>query len=149
MKPKRTQKDIAVETALYEKAVGKTVIQQESYKCKHIEYSTDGKKVREYETVEVRDVHKLQAAEMAAISMWLKCRQPHLWAEGQGETPTAVQIVDNIPVKVEADSSAVQTMLDTPLVTHTQTQETKKVNNLAKINSTQNTTPESATVYDQ
>lgn len=108
MAKRKNKLDTAVEHALYEKAAGATVCQQESYKCKHVEYNDAGKKVREYETVEVREVEKYLAPEMAAISMWLKARLPQVWGESAAPCAEPVRIVDDVPctaVLLTADGS--------------------------------------------
>lgn len=84
-----------MEAALYRKATGAYIPQQESYKCKHIRYDAAGKKTAEDETVEVCEVQKYYPPEMAAIALWLKTRCPEIWGDAPAAVPAA-QIVDDV-----------------------------------------------------
>ena len=90
----RRRADDAVERALLKKAKGNAYTEQDSSKCKAVEYAESGKKVREYETLETIDIKKPRPPDLAAISLWLKARRPELWAEGRSG---GAAIIDNIP----------------------------------------------------
>lgn len=88
------RKDEMVERALLKKARGYTYTEQDSNKCKAVEYAEGGKKTREYETLETVDLKKHMPPDLAAISLWLKARRPDRWGEGKGG---GAAIIDNIP----------------------------------------------------
>lgn len=84
----------AVEKALLRRARGYSYKEQDSCKCKTVEYSDDGKKLREIERLETVDVRKYMPPDLEAIVFWLKARRPARWG---GTAGGAAVLIDNIP----------------------------------------------------
>ena len=78
----RFEADFSVESALYRKAIGYNVKTPKTYKLKRVEFDPEtGKKIREYEELEVAEDECYVPPDLRAEMFWLKNRQPRRWSE--------------------------------------------------------------------
>lgn len=87
--------DDAVEKALLKKAKGYSYTQEDSCKCKTVEYDEHGKKVREDEVLRVIEVKKHMPPDYDSILFWLRSRRPQAW--GESVQNAGVPIIDDVP----------------------------------------------------
>lgn len=93
----KTGADVTVANRLFDRAVGATWVEQQAFKLKEIEYDpSTGRKVREYERVEVVNVVRAAPPDTPAIGLWLKNRRPDLWRD----KPEVPEDEDAQPVSV-------------------------------------------------
>ncbi len=87
--------DNAVEKALLKKAKGYSYTQEDSCKCKTVEYDEHGKKIREDEVLRVIEVKKHMPPDYDSILFWLRSRRPQAW--GEAAAGCGVPIIDDVP----------------------------------------------------
>ncbi len=87
--------DNAVEKALLKKAKGYSYTQEDSCKCKTVEYDEHGKKIREDEVLRVIEVKKHMPPDYDSILFWLRSRRPQAW--GEAAQAAGVPIIDDVP----------------------------------------------------
>jgi transposase-like protein len=72
--------DREVESALYKKAIGHTMTEQQAIKLKTVHYD-NGKRVLEEERVEIVEVERAIPPDTTAQIFWLKNRKPNDWRD--------------------------------------------------------------------
>ena len=73
--------DVEVENAMHDLCLGYTARVRKTFKLRHIEYDDNGRKIREWETLEagMDEVHI--PANVNAQKFWLANRRPDVWRE--------------------------------------------------------------------
>lgn len=74
--------DREVESALFKKAIGHTMIEQQAFKVKKVHYE-NGKRVLEEEEIKVVDVERAVPPDTTAQIFWLKNRKANEWRDKQ------------------------------------------------------------------
>jgi len=73
--------DMNIAGRLFERAKGVVIKTQQAFKFKTTEYNEQGKKVRDYEDVQIVDLEQEQPPDTTAIIFWLKNRNPEYWRD--------------------------------------------------------------------
>jgi len=89
--------DREVENALYKKAIGHTMIEQQAIKLKTVNYS-NGKRVLEDERIEIVEVEKVIPPDTTAQIFWLKNRKVKEWRDKQ-DIDLAIKEMPQITIK--------------------------------------------------
>lgn len=92
----KTMSDLEVEAALFEKAIGYTVVEEIPQKLKNSTY-IEGKK-NEQEEIEIIKVEKKIPADLSALKFWLERRCPEKWTDkATKQIDPIITVVHNIP----------------------------------------------------
>jgi transposase len=86
LKNARAYAHARVENALYQKAIGYTVIKQQPVKKKVADYDGVGKKIGEHEEIELIEVTEQLPPDMGAIAFYLKNNMPEKYKDKWPET---------------------------------------------------------------
>ncbi|MBR2800341.1 MAG: helix-turn-helix domain-containing protein [Oscillospiraceae bacterium] len=101
----RDLSDIEVENALRKKALGYNATVRKAIKLRHVDYDARGRKVREYETIEIVEEEVHVAADTQAGVFWLKNRRPADWREKRDAPPTLEELPDDGFIKMLSDAA--------------------------------------------
>jgi hypothetical protein len=86
----RVPADCIVAEKMFERAIGYEWVEEQAFKLRAVQYDPQtGKKLAEFEKIEIVEVKKKLPPDVAAIKFWLSCRQPQLWTEKQQLAVTA------------------------------------------------------------
>ncbi|MCF0055526.1 hypothetical protein [Dyadobacter sp. CY356] len=93
----KVKADAEVADKLHQRAVGAEWIEDQAFKIKTTKFDANGRKLEEWEEVQVVQVRKAAPPDTPAISLWLRNRQPAKWRD----KPDAADDQSNVlPVKV-------------------------------------------------
>ncbi len=82
--------DIAVENALYDRALGIKTTVRKAIKVKSVEYNDAGRKIKEEERIEYGEEEVYIPPDTTAMIFWLKNRLPDKWRERQNVVVTGL-----------------------------------------------------------
>jgi hypothetical protein len=81
---------------MFERAVGYEWVEEQAFKLRAVQYDPQtGKKIAEFDKIEIVEVKKKLPPDVAAARFWLSCRQPQLWTEKQQLVVTAEERAAN------------------------------------------------------
>jgi len=102
--------DAEVADKLHQRAVGAEWIEDQAFKIKTVKYAENGRKIEEWEEVQVVQVRKAAPPDTPAISLWLRNRQPAKWrdkpdaADDQAEIAPVRVVVNVVDATKHADA---------------------------------------------
>lgn len=89
--------DVEVENALRSRALGYTASVRKTFKIRRVEYDERGRKIAEYETLEVGIDEVHVPADVNAQKFWLANRRPDVWRDrAQAENKDALERLDRL-----------------------------------------------------
>lgn len=95
--------DERVERSLYQRATGYAYVEQQGFKLKHTEFDDKGKKVREYEDIQVIDVERQVPPDTTAGIFWLKNRRKDQWRDVQEKNYSGSVVIEERPQQLGED----------------------------------------------